>query len=151
MSAKKEEEGGFNPLLLFLSHWPDSAARHTFVHRMTQSVIRHSSITRSSPKRHERLGGPFISSKSKGQMAQKKKKRAETLFLLFEPLAGLEPATHALRMRCSTNWATMARAFGNFACFPKKKHNTARDWKWYKITNAGAKVLLFLEICKYFW
>ena len=43
-----------------LSHWLDSAARNTFVHRMTLlSVIRHSSITRSSPKRHERLGGPL--------------------------------------------------------------------------------------------
>ncbi len=29
--------------------------------------------------------------------------RFDTPSLSFEPLAGLEPATHALRMRCSTN------------------------------------------------
>ena len=31
-------------------------------------------------------------------------------YRLPEPLAGLEPATHALRMRCSTNWAIVAVA-----------------------------------------
>ena len=58
---------------------------------------------RSSPKRHERLGGPLTVRSPMDSEHKKKKKRAETLFLLFEPLAGLEPATHALRMRCSTN------------------------------------------------
>ena len=35
------------------------------------------------------------------QSAQELKKTAKAVF--SEPLAGLEPATHALRMRCSTN------------------------------------------------
>ena len=50
------------------------------------------------------------------QSAQELKKTAEAVF--SEPLAGLEPATHALRMRCSTNWATVASylPFGHQQC-----------------------------------
>ena len=35
---------------------------------------------------------------------------ANSAFLLYEPIRGLEPRTHALRMRCSTNWAISAIA-----------------------------------------
>ena len=35
--------------------------------------------------------------------ADLKKRKAVPKNCLSEPLAGLEPATHALRMRCSTN------------------------------------------------
>ena len=36
---------------------------------------------------------------------------APSILLSSEPRAGLEPATYALRMRCSTNWAISALVF----------------------------------------
>ena len=52
-------------------------------------------------ERHERLGGP-LTLLVRDRWQNKKDTRKGCLFC-FEPLAGLEPATHALRMRCSTN------------------------------------------------
>ena len=49
---------------------------------------------RSSPKRHDRLGGPLTVRSPMDSEHKKKKKRVETRFLLFEPLAGLEPAIY---------------------------------------------------------
>ncbi len=42
---------------------------------------------------------------SVNQLINKQKKKADPFQIqpLPEPIAGLEPATHALRMRCSTN------------------------------------------------
>ena len=40
------------------------------------------------------------------QLSHYRKKKSQTLLTPIcskEPIAGLEPATHALRMRCSTN------------------------------------------------
>ena len=42
------------------------------------------------------------------QNKKNKKTPAKGCLFIFEPLAGLEPATHALRMRCATNCATEA-------------------------------------------
>ena len=44
----------------------------------------------------------FVSYKNRKRTCQK------NWHVLYEPKTGLEPVTHALRMRCSTNWATSA-------------------------------------------
>ena len=54
--------------------------------------------------RDPRLGKPMLYQLSYYRL-EEKRARTEVLTLcgLREPIAGLEPATHALRMRCSTN------------------------------------------------
>ena len=58
----------------------------------------------SNPRKQACALHPFsLLTQTSGYAACRSRFRVESVFGIFEPKAGLEPATYALRMRCSTN------------------------------------------------